>query len=607
MATEEEARQAGFSMPQGDWSISGGDNSIRQNARVALNLTREAAYIKGSPTGPIDDLPLGIYRITDPTAVTGLPRGATSGQLERTPARDTYINDTPAGTFWERRRTESGTFLKWSIISTDLAVPLALTRPLAERLSTVTSRSIRIPFRVAGRVKASRIHIRNINYRTNTAYPGQVTLRTVNIGTAGTDSDGEPTSSFVATEDFPSGQRVIVRDTTVDDMGDGWTSWWITDGFKPGVNYMLTFGYQTNGQDIQTSMGGGWQTDGKPNNAELPSDPTAARTGRLPFDVHLELVMENDTPRDVVIGDSIAAAANATMPVFEAPAAISSRQTARVSRLHTFGGAAFGEVFGGAWTDPNSLKWKEITDYGRADRLIIALGNNDINAGDSLQTLKDRISAVARIGTERISSNLTVCTITPRTSWAGTEKDTIRQEFNDWVRSFPAGVDAVADTARAVEDDTGTAPRSDYAVSDGIHFNTAGSKALAAAITTAYVQSDNLDALSYRSGLRSLNGLVASRVSGDLTIERVGDIVTLSANNLRLSESGSGTFLSSMLPIGWRPSTTVPVIAKGLSSHLQVSYGGNVQAYEWAANTPIYVTITYAVKEPAQSVPGTPA
>src|SRR5699024_10206890 len=135
--------------------------------------------------------------------------------------------------------------------------------------------------------------------------------------------------------------------------------------------------------------------------------------------------------------------------------------------------------------DPNSFKWKDVTDYGPADRVLLALGTNDIHADASLETLQKRFSLLTQIIRDRVSQRLVVCTITPRSAWVGTPKEDVRNAFNDWLRSFPDGINAIAETAYLVEDNSRHAPRRDYDIGDGIHFNSSGSAAMASAIITA--------------------------------------------------------------------------------------------------------------------------
>lgn len=484
-ATDADARANGFATPAGTELISGGDDAIRQNARAAVDLHALATRWQAvpAPAGAASALPLGAYIVADPSTVTGLPSGAPAGLLNRQESLDEYTTAEPAATVWQRRKI-GGLWNPWAIYSREIITPHHLTRPQATLTETTTSRSVRIPFNVPAAVRRWRVVIRNINYRTNTKYPGAVTLDTVAVGGQARNANGVRTSSFAPVAAFPSGLRLLASDVAVADMGEGWASGWGTDPLTPGIDYMMSFGYLTNGQAVQLSMGGGWQTSGNPGNAGLTSDSTAAAATRLPFDVRLELVTTDGTRQDVIIGDSISAGSNATLPVLEAPARTAGTNMGRLARLHTFGGAAFGEWIGVNWGDPASLKWQEITGAGRADRAVIALGSNDIHAGTDLTTMKANFAALAALLRERVSPQIVACTVTPRTAWTGTAKESVRVAFNDWVRSHPEGITAVADTARAVEDATGHAPRTEYVATDGIHFNSAGSTALAGAVAS---------------------------------------------------------------------------------------------------------------------------
>lgn len=350
-------------------------------------------------------------------------------------------------------------------------VSLALTRPLATSTETTPSRSVRIPFLVPVRAYRSRVVIRNANYRTNTPYPGAVTLTAVALGE----------QAVAGVPSFGDEPELLCSDTRVEDLGAGWVSDWIDTPLVPGVGYLLEYGYRTDGQPVHLGMGSGWQSS-SPRSAALAAGGQFAKAIRQPFDVRIEYQVRSDTPLDVVIGDSISAASNASFPVLEAPLALANREAGRATHLGSFGGARFDEWIGPNWGDPESMKWRDLTEYGRADRAFIALGSNDIHAGMNYSTLLARARSMIMLVHERISTDVTVCTVTPRTAWMGTPKEAIRVAFNAWLCTLPEGVTGVADTARAVEDKTGHAPCAALVVRDGIHFNTAGSVRLAEAI-----------------------------------------------------------------------------------------------------------------------------
>lgn len=356
--------------------------------------------------------------------------------------------------------------------------PISLTQPLGIRTETTTSRSCRIPFAVPREVHRWRVVIRNINYRANQAYSGQVNLRFIGYGTPARDADEALTSSFTAAP------RVIARDTLVKDLSDSWEGPWISEQLKPGEDYMLALGYLTNGTPVTRSMGAGWLTSYSPSNAELTDDSSALPTNRIPFDIRIE-VDSSTAPTepytaDVVIGDSISAASDATFPILEAPAAVANRLRHEHTRLHTHGGTALSEWIGPAWGNPYSAKWQEVVRYGTADRALLALGNNDIHASDDLDSLQTNYLALVQLVRDRVAESVIACTVTPRAAWVGTTREATRQKFNNWLRSLPTGVDGVVDMARAVEAPGGAGPHPQLVSPDGIHFNSLGSAAMAA-------------------------------------------------------------------------------------------------------------------------------
>lgn len=535
-------------------------------AGLGTALAGKIDQAKPIPAGPINDLAGGTYLVENPSTSTGLPSGAGPGHLVRGGDIDTYVEIGWAARRWERRRI-TGLWRAWVTVRSETVRAHSLTRPLGVRTETVSSRSVRIPFGVPARARAWRVVIRNANYRSNETYTGQVTLDSLAFGQPARNAAGELTSSFTAAP------VLFHVDVAIANLADGWSSNWSNRTLEPGQDYMISYGYLTNADPVHLGMGGGWRTDYSPGNARLQHDGTAVATDRQPFDVRIEYVTDDGVRTDVMVGDSISAGSNASIPIYDSPIMIASRATGRAVNLHGFGGAAFGEWGNGAWANPESMKWQDVTRYGRTDRAFIMLGNNDIHAGDSLATLKANFTTLAAVLKERQSSSIIACTVTPRTAWTGTAKETVREQFNDWLRAYPAGITAVADTARAVEDSTGHAPRADYVTSDGIHFNTAGSTALAGAMLDLSAQEDSagaasLAALTYDSGLRDIAALAGDKITGGkILLRRTGNTVTLFIAGVSpASTLGSGSTVFTV-PSGFRnPTRWDGYLAAGLQA-----------------------------------------
>lgn len=369
-------------------------------------------------------------------------------------------------------------------------IPLHLTRPMATALTEhLPSRSVRLPFGVPTECSRWRVVFRNANYRANVLNPGGVTIRTVVVGDAAVDGSGQPNGSFGEGSDaFPDGLQVARYDTLVKDLGETeWATDWFSNRLLPGRNYLLAYGFRTNRQTMHRGIAGGWWTNGNPLNAELRSDPSATHTKRPPLDVRIELAVEGPAATQVVIGDSIAAGSSATLPIWEAPISIAARADPRIAHpvLHTFGGASVPEWIG-SWQDASSLKWWDLLRYGPHQQVTIALGSNDIQAGKSLARLTSTCANLLDLVRERISSNIVVCTVTPRAAWAheAPEKEAVRREFNAWLASCPHGVRTCIDTGAAVSDPLGS-PGLEWSDPDGVHFNSRGSARLAEAFLTA--------------------------------------------------------------------------------------------------------------------------
>jgi hypothetical protein len=132
--------------------------------------------------------------------------------------------------------------------------------------------------------------------------------------------------------------------------------------------------------------------------------------------------------------------------------------------------------------------------------VIIALGRNDLTAGDSLATIQANLTWLVQAVRAQGAKKVIGCTVTPETTSttaAGqttladqtvTSNDSVRQLLNAWLRGGTSPFDAVIDVSAAVESGTtgkivpigaaATAP-------DGKHYGASGIAAMQAAVATA--------------------------------------------------------------------------------------------------------------------------
>lgn len=410
---------------------------------------------------------------------------------------------------WTRYRSGNpSTWGGWVQVSRDKkTLPVYLTRPMGPaNTDSATSRAIRIPFRVPTRATRWRLVFRNVNHRGNqTSFPGNVRLRELVVGDAALDENGQPTGSYdlTGTQAFPQGMRYLLRDLHLGNLANQWVSPWVTGPLEPGREYLMSYGYQTDGQPNHLAMAGSWWHSDPVNGARLPALPTGAtRSNRAVFDVRLEIDAPAETPTQIIIGDSIQAGSNAEFAVRDAPANLATASAGGSQPLpvmHAFGGGYIIEWYSGVFGDLTQNKWIDAMRYGKHDRVVLAMGSNDIHDGTSLAVMKLRYTSLIKLVRERLSPNVVAATITPRTAWATTqpEKEAVRQGFNDWLATLPEGVVACIDVATPVTAAGATLlPGTD--AGDGIHFTTLGSalmgQALAAMSGAAVGASAALDA-----------------------------------------------------------------------------------------------------------------
>lgn len=98
------------------------------------------------------------------------------------------------------------------------------------------------------------------------------------------------------------------------------------------------------------------------------------------------------------------------------------------------------------------------------------------------------------------------------------------------------------------------------------------------------------------TGERDISALfTAGGTHGGFTLRRVGQICTLTLYNWAPTEAGSGSI--AVLPHGFRPTVTYGVPAQGLSSRIQVTSAGNVQAYSWTTSA-VVGSIVWITSDP---------
>lgn len=212
------------------------------------------------------------------------------------------------------------------------------------------------------------------------------------------------------------------------------------------------------------------------------------RRTTMPFELWIEVETPVTTPSVGGIGDSNIVAVNATSPLNDSWLAQYCRDKGFFPVIYGQSGDTM-ENSG----NPDDYKWNRWNHLSRPDVVIHANGANDLpetEGGITLQELKDRFAAECAVAAAKISRNQHVALLKSRASGAN---NAVRLQWNSWLKTLPDPIREWHDIAAPVtaNDAGGVLPQ--YLSSDGIHMNTAGHQAIAAAITkTTTVRSDAL-------------------------------------------------------------------------------------------------------------------
>lgn len=496
-ATDADARAAGFSTPVGTNLISGGDDAIRQNARVALDLINDAEFAKPTtlPGGDLDDLTTpGAYPfwsgvLNAPSDLSGTVYVTqlltTAGAVAQTV--QLAFSPSTAGSRMDIRFSGSVGWAAWDRLDAgDLTpgaaggaggptvtpagfktVPLALTVGGGITSWSTTSGGVRLPVQFAAPVQRWRVHFRNINPREGTPQTATVSIPYVVLGRAGSMGYTYLETPEIATDLVGSGDLMTP---------------WQNSPLAANEEYLLGYTWTTtaSGTAPRQVVGGGWTTAYGGTAFRSNSAPVTA-TVSMPLDVWIEAEVAPDVPVVAAFGDSLASGVGATLPVFDSWLS----QWCRAHGALPVHYSASGDTMAG-WSDSEHYKWRRWQHLTRPDAAIHAMGNNDVFGGATLDALKTRRATTMSILSALVSSTIYTATITPRTSSTGAE-EAVRRSYNTWLKRTPDAARDAFDFVPAISrDDENISPGFD---SDGIHLNTAGYAAVAGTINRPVVYS----------------------------------------------------------------------------------------------------------------------
>lgn len=210
--------------------------------------------------------------------------------------------------------------------------------------------------------------------------------------------------------------------------------------------------------------------DGSHYNLLAPAWKDGVQVNRAPLWVWIEAETYTATPTVALIGDSTGAGHGSIEPVWDSAVAIAGRKQEFLPVLF----ASSGDTLSGnvSIDDPNFERW---SGYGTYDSVVIQAGSNDINTGKTLAEVQASFIAVADVAKE-LGAKIYGATIKPRYP---TDPNTeVREAYNDWLKTLPAGIAGVLDYSTAVAPDGAILPEDN---DDGAHLKSSGHHKLAAA------------------------------------------------------------------------------------------------------------------------------
>lgn len=619
--SDDEVKAMGFALPVGTDLIRDGDNVISQNARAAAEAIKAAAYKKGVIPNNVDvrefmygkpntgqwESPIGTANIA---TLTGLPQRLMDSPAAFTASTETYGNGTvikltvysvyyvaeftctsaPSGgdgwTRWYETQyvieggEDDGTALTSARSSGFKTLPLILTAGHGGTVYAPASGNVEYDVNLAKSIHVSRFRfaIRDGNPRWGVFTGQQIQLTNISV----------------------AGVSKLASMTTRED-GEITFSPWMTGNLGN-----LKFDYSA---PIAPRLNvGGGKIDG-------------VRKTMMPFELWIEVETPVSTPAIGLIGDSNAVAVNTTIPVHDSWLQIYCRRMGFFPVLYAHSGWAMS-----ASTDPQMYTWNRWNHLDTPDMVIHGNIANDIpstDGGITLAQLQERARAEIELADDKISKNHHFILLKSRAS--GTN-NTVRVQWNNWIKSLPDPIRDFQDVAAPVtaNDTGGLLPQ--YISSDGLHMNTAGQTAIADSLTKVMTTRSSLvfdetagrvvkawDYLNQReqiiygdTGERNISSLfTAGGAHGGFTLRRAGNTCTMTLYNWSPASAGNGVI--AVIPQGFRPKITYAAAAQGLSSRIQVTNAGNVQAYSWTTSS-VVASLVWITDEPwPATLPGVAA
>ena len=339
--------------------------------------------------------------------------------------------------------------------------------------TTLNDVNARIPFMLGAEALEWRVHIRNYNDKTATAYAGALNFSGVYVGEHERDSEGLLSGAFKSTPVTVAGAFVS------NSAGEEWVSQWMTSNpLEAHKDYLVSYGYSCPAQSNYVASAGGWTTSSATDAALLAPVRTSAKS--VPLDVWIEVKVREDTKVVAYIGDSLTLGIQATLPAYDSWPAKHAVANGVIHSVYAIGGSQATD-----WTDTSARRLSKWSAMASPDAVVLALGNNDIFSYNvDLATMKARTIAVIAMARSFMSDAVYLTTVLPRIGAMPGAQD-VWEQFNAWCLQTPGGVRMTYDFAERIANAAGDTDPLWSSTPTNFHLSSAGYARCAATITHA--------------------------------------------------------------------------------------------------------------------------
>lgn len=343
-------------------------------------------------------------------------------------------------------------------------LPVALSASTLGTTEVVTAGSVRFPLNVNAPITRWRLHIRNFNDRAAQPYLSGANFTGLWVGAAGAGG------AFTATPTQIQGAFTLPADGT--EVVTTWSNTPIGDGQE----MLLSLGW-TGATGPNTSSPAGAYRSTEPLGGPWVTGSHMTPTAYVPFSWWIEVETTATTPVVAMWGDSTTTGTGNDFILHQSPLSQYCRTIGAIPVHYSYPGT--GMI---AWTNANTHQWARWSHLSRVDAVIHFMGQNDLVGAGTLAGMQQRYNDTIENLKTHVSQNVYLATITPH---AGKTEaiNTVRKSYNTWLATLPGGARDVFGFSAAVQNATNDALLPAYDSGDTLHLSTAGSTALAGAVT----------------------------------------------------------------------------------------------------------------------------